>query len=150
MLENQKREMSELKDSEWIVSSNGGIASRENLPEYSVNVNGTENSCKLLVGIKEIDGDRFKPLTELVSSKPIPEKSRVHFYMRCAKCIAASSRRAHDLFTSELIQEELRVFSDGEYIWSTDTLYYFDKYNLCLPHDFINKAKNWHPVSDKK
>lgn len=112
--------------------------------------NHIENSCKLLVGIKEIDGDEFQPLTELVHDKSIPEKSRVHFYMRRAKSIAAASGRAHDLLTGELIKEELRLFSDGEYVWRTDTLYYFDRYNLSLPQDFINKVKNWHPLTDKK
>lgn len=67
----------------------------------------------------------------------IPEKNKVLHYMKNCKVIAAAPGRMRDVFSNTSIPGEMLAYSDGTYYWSTEAIYYFDKYNLQLPDDFI-------------
>lgn len=43
---------------------------------------------------------------------------------------------ARDAITGERIGVPA-VYRDGDYSWRTETIYYFEKYNLALPDDFV-------------
>lgn len=69
----------------------------------------------------------------------IPNKSRILQYLRSCKVIAAAPGRMRDVFSDKPIQGEMLVYSDGTYYWNTEAIYYFEKYNMKLPDEFINR-----------
>lgn len=45
--------------------------------------------------------------------------------------------RLRDVVSGDVIYEPLAFSEDGEYAWRSDVVYYFEKYNLTLPEEFI-------------
>ena len=43
-----------------------------------------------------------------------------------------------DVIAGKRINSEWVLHSDGVYEWTSDITYYYEKYNLILPQDFIN------------
>ena len=69
----------------------------------------------------------------------IPFKGRVLEYLRNCKVIAAAPGRMTDVFTNKPIPGEVLAYSDGNYYWGTEAIYYFEKYNMKLPDEFVNR-----------
>lgn len=69
----------------------------------------------------------------------IPRKNRVLEYLRKGKIIAVAPGRIRDIFTDEAVPGEILAYSDGKYYWNSETIYYFEKYNMKLPDEFINR-----------
>lgn len=70
----------------------------------------------------------------------IPNKKQILQYMRSNKVIAAAPGRLKDVFTNQPIKGEMLAYSDGVYYWGTEAIYYFDKYNMKLPDEFVNRV----------
>lgn len=70
----------------------------------------------------------------------IPGKARVLHYLKGQEIIAAAPGIMRDAFTGERIRGEMLLYSDGKYYWGSETIFYFEKYNLQLPKDFICRA----------
>lgn len=79
-------------------------------------------------------------IKENVSDSAMDGKSTVLSYLKSGRRIGAISGSSRDIFTDKPIKGELIVLSDGEYEWTSDIIYYFDKYNLALPSEFITKS----------
>ena len=73
------------------------------------------------------------------TSTDIENKAKVLQYMRSCKVIAAAPGRMIDAFSHATIPGEMLAYSDGEYYWGSEAIYYFEKYNLKLPDDFVNR-----------
>ena len=69
----------------------------------------------------------------------IPNKTQVLRYLRSCKVIAAAPGIMRDAFTGKVIPGEMLAYSDGKYYWGSEAIYYFEKYNLKLPDDFLNE-----------
>jgi hypothetical protein len=89
---------------------------------------------------KEIAGDKYKPLNELMIEMPIERKNKVLSYMKKAPVIAVSPTLPRDVISGERIPGELLMHEKDGYSWRSDVIYYVDKYNLTLPDDFIALA----------
>lgn len=74
------------------------------------------------------------------TSSDIPGKARVLHYLKGQEVIAAAPGIMRDAFTGERIHGEMLLYSDGEYYWGSETVFYFDKYNLQLPEEFVRRA----------
>lgn len=72
----------------------------------------------------------------------IPNKKRILEYLRGCKVIAAAPGRMRDVFEDKTIPGQMLAYSDGTYYWGSEAIYYFDKYNMKLPDDFINRILN--------
>ena len=97
--------------------------------------------CLSVVGIgyfKEHHGNKYPCFQSTQSA--ISNKSKVLRYMKSCKVIAAAPGRMKDTFANTVIPGEMLAYSDGTYYWGAEAIYYFDKYNLKLPDDFIAKA----------
>jgi hypothetical protein len=70
----------------------------------------------------------------------VENKNKVLRYMRSCRVIAAAPGRMKDVFANTLIPGEMLAYSDGRYYWGTEAIYYFDKYDMKLPDDFINRV----------
>ncbi len=73
----------------------------------------------------------------LISSEPISMKEKVLDYLKSAKIVAVSPSIPRDVITQERIPGDFCYYSDGKYSWRSDTIYYFEKYNLKLEDEFI-------------
>lgn len=73
------------------------------------------------------------------TSEPIENKNVVLDYMRNkSKPIGYMPMKYKDIFTGEFIKMEACTKSDDRFRWFNVVEYYFDKYNLKLPDEFIN------------
>ena len=70
----------------------------------------------------------------------IPNKEQILRYMKSGRVIAAAPGRLKDVFTNQPIEGQMLAYSDGDYYWGTETIYYFEKYNLKLPDEFVQRA----------
>lgn len=68
-----------------------------------------------------------------------PSKEKVLKYLRNSKVIAAAPGIMKDVFMEKTISGEMLAYSDGEYYWGSEAIYYFEKYDLKLPDAFIDK-----------
>jgi len=76
-------------------------------------------------------------IKENISASPGAEKETILNYLKSGSVIAAISGVAKDVFTNEDIKGEWFLMSDGVYEWSSDIIYYYEKYNLILLDEFI-------------
>ena len=93
----------------------------------------------IVIGMyKEIGGDGYPPIRELLSEAPIEGKVIVSRYLKEQPDVAASPGFMKDEITNERIPGTLLMYSDGVYAWRSEVVFYFDEYNLRLPEEFIN------------
>lgn len=50
----------------------------------------------------------------------------------------------YDLIKNEPTFESIYAFTDDEYYWDSEEIYYFENYNLRLNEEFILKVKRAH------
>lgn len=81
--------------------------------------------------------DSLPSIKDSIQNKSISEKERILHYLKSAKKGAFSPGNIKDVITGEKISGEFCCYSDGEYAWRSDIIYYVEKYNLKLDSDFI-------------
>lgn len=59
-------------------------------------------------------------------------------YLKSGVVYGAKPEIMHDNFTHEKIPYESLVMTDGHYRWSSELLYYVEKYNMMLPKEFVS------------
>lgn len=79
-------------------------------------------------------------IKENISNAKDDNKSKVLDHLKNGKILAAIVGTAKDVFTNDVINGEWVLMTDGIYEWSSDIVYYYEKYNLILPTDFVNYA----------
>lgn len=72
------------------------------------------------------------------SSKGYDGQSIVSKYLRSGMVIEAKMTTLLDHFTLDTLHMVNLVFTDGEYKWTTEFIYYIDKYNMLPPIEFVN------------
>lgn len=73
-----------------------------------------------------------------ISDFAIKNKERILRYLKSGKTKFISPSAIVDIFTGKTVNIELCIYTDGAYAWSSETMYYFEKYNLKLNQDFID------------
>ncbi|MBQ2942642.1 MAG: hypothetical protein IJD97_10475 [Clostridia bacterium] len=93
----------------------------------------------MIIGkIKEVYNDKNLPsIYDLIREKPIEHKAKILEYLRNGKIEAYAPGRVKDIISGQYIDCDLCCYTDGKYEWRSDTIYYFDKYNLKLDDGFI-------------
>ena len=90
-------------------------------------------SKKKLISINVKDEELIR---NNVSDSPINEKQAILDYFHSIPAWAVAPGVFKDIFTGKIVIG-IEAFEDGVYYWHSDTVYYFEKYNLKLPDDFI-------------
>ena len=91
--------------------------------------------------IREIYGDENLPSIKDLTRERIPEnKDEILDYLKRGSVIAVAAGRATDFISGETIDGDFFCYSDGKYIWRSDTIYFFERYNIELPKDFVEHA----------
>ena len=68
-----------------------------------------------------------------ILDKPDENRQKVLNHLKNGKIIASIVGSAKDVFTNQVINGEWVLMTDGVYEWSSDIVYYYEKYNLNLP-----------------
>lgn len=88
---------------------------------------------------KEIMNDSNYPsIYDLVSDNEIQNKSYIVNYLKSGRVSSASPSIVYDIISGEKINQHLEMLNDGKYAWRSDTIYYFEKYNMKLSDEFID------------
>ena len=93
------------------------------------------------ISLSTIKADK---LLRFINDTEIKGKEEILNYMKNAKSCGVSSATVVDVFTGEDTGIVKHCYADQEYGWTSDTIYYFEKYNLALDKGFI------HHVLDKR
>lgn len=83
--------------------------------------------------------DKYPSIKDLIN-KPIRNKKEIIEYMKGCKIQAAAPAVVIDLINPEIKLGELYMMTDGKYSWRSDVIYYFEKYDMELPEEFIHHA----------
>ena len=98
---------------------------------------------KLIGEVKEMYNDeKYRSVLPDIKSKKkkkeIADKKQVLSYLKSFPAVSSSPYIVKDIITGDKINIPLEFYTDGVFGWRSDTVYYFEKYNLELGKDFIN------------
>ncbi len=96
-----------------------------------------KNLKSLNIYSEYIKNSKVGSIKDNISTTVNPYKEDILEHLRRGKHIAALCGGARDIFTGKPIKGEWLLLSDGEYKWTTDIIYYFEKYNLILLDEFV-------------
>ncbi len=108
-------------------------------------VQATEKGKEMIVigKVQEIYRDSSLPaIKENVLKLDQATKDVVLKYLKKGKVTSSAPSTARDVLTGEKLGFSLTMQSDGEYAWRSDTVYYFEKYDLNLGNEFIGHVMN--------
>lgn len=74
---------------------------------------------------------------DYVAEKETYDKRKVIEYLKSQKRVASCPRASIDCVTGVVISPSYSVYTDGEYDWCDFLIYHIEKYNVLLPHDFL-------------
>ncbi|EET8529786.1 hypothetical protein ACW2B0_005158 [Escherichia coli] len=85
----------------------------------------------------------------IIESKGMMDKKHIDDvlrYLRGGRIFSISPGLAFDIFSNAKIPiGTLEIYTDGEWCWYSDLIYYIEKYHISLPLEFMNKmeSKKW-------
>lgn len=97
---------------------------------------------KTICAYREFDDDNTLPSAkDNVTDTAVENKDKVLNHLKSGKLLFVAATTIKDIFTGKPIVGGLCTYTDGEYTWTSEELYYFEKYNLKLNADFINSIQ---------
>lgn len=90
--------------------------------------------------IREICNDDAYPSIRDLINRPIAEKKKVLEYMKTSKADTVTHTALKDAINPNKSMPDLYMITDGTYTWSSAALYYFEKYDMELPEEFVQWA----------
>jgi len=95
-----------------------------------------------LQSFKEIIPNGKMSLRDYISDTPHPHKTEILQYLKAQKhatgIVAATIKM--DAIDGVSRIGSIQHYEDGVYYWGTEVIYYFNRYNLQLPDDFISRV----------
>lgn len=91
---------------------------------------------------KELTGQQTDPSILSGHGKHIDEKQIILDYLNSFEAEAVQTRAMTDYFTNISLPDSVECFTDGEYIWTSEDVYHFEKYDIELNRDFIEYVLN--------
>ena len=89
------------------------------------------------IGYEEIDsGHNFPHLADSLEKQRYPYQEAIADFLKNGEEEFAQMSRAKDVFTGEVIPEEVLVMRAGDFYWSNELAWYVQRYNLRLPQAF--------------
>lgn len=87
-------------------------------------------------------GYGYPSLKDYFQNESYNEKDKIIKYLSNGKSVLASPEIHKDIVTGAKIPLKLEIMTDGKYTWSTEIIYYVDKYNLRLKKEFEEYVLN--------
>ena len=88
-------------------------------------------------------------IEEFFSDTSVEEKDRILMYLKKWDTGARAPNSFYDVLTGKPIGGEYCLYCDGEFVWETNTVYYFEKYNLKLTDEFLKHVLSQDAVTFK-
>lgn len=95
---------------------------------------------KHICDYKEFGRNTDKSVKDYISNTPIPEKNLIMKWFSYGSWTAIRCMTLYDYIKDQLLSPSVNFFTDGEYEWSTEESYHFEKYNMVLNQHFIDKV----------
>ena len=84
------------------------------------------------------NNEKYPSIYTAICNEPHPQKGKILAYLKSRKASAVSPGFYRDVIDNKTIINSPKCYTDGTYLWRSDTIYYFEKYNLRLNQDFID------------
>ena len=95
---------------------------------------------KKIADVKEITHNENHPsIIYAISPHDNVCKEKILAYLKSGEIILKADEKFVDAINLKEIEHTPLCYCDGEYEWSTEEIYYVEKYNLCLNKDFLLK-----------
>lgn len=82
--------------------------------------------------------DHYPSILTAIHKEEPPFKEVVLNYLKNGKTCAVAPGKLRDVIDGTTDINSLACYTDGTYLWRSDVIYYFEKYNIDLPDDFIS------------
>ena len=83
-------------------------------------------------------------LKTLITKEPIDNKQKILSYLKAGEDDGVRCSSVHDYVTDEYTGSTIHLYTDGEYFWDDEEIYHFEKYNIPLTNDFLQKVANYY------
>ncbi len=105
--------------------------------EYALN-KLKEKEPPIIIGqTREIYKDDGYPSIRDLINQPIAEKQQILDYMKRCEIVAVAPGAPRDIINPDNKLPWLYTMSDDKYGWSSELIYYVEKYDMALPQDFV-------------
>ena len=95
---------------------------------------------KYIDDYKEFEYDSDISVLDHISETEIPEKKKVLEYLTSFEVDGVRCASLTDFIKKQILSKGVCIYTDGEYVWDDEEIYHFEKYNMELNKDFINKV----------
>ena len=97
---------------------------------------------KAISDYKEINGNASSPSLKSGIGVENHYKNAVLEHMKKIEAEVVQARSMMDYISGTTLHDSVECFTDGEYFWTSEEIYHFEKYNLKLNDDFIQYVLN--------
>ena len=95
---------------------------------------------KSIVEFREMfQNDQLPSIQELISDEAPENKEQILKHLKSFKVHAVAPGIMRDCITKERIPGALCSYNDGEFYWRSDMIYYFERYNIKLCDEFLER-----------
>lgn len=84
--------------------------------------------------------DKYPSIMDFIKDTEPNKKDEIIKYFDKSKISSVSTSYVHDEIEKIQTNIPLVMKTDGEYAWRSDLEYYYNKYNIGLPQEFIKKV----------
>ncbi len=95
---------------------------------------------KRITNYKELSTNATESLLNHINKNEIKDKQIIMRYLYDGENIAIACHTLFDYVKNKSTGGNVFLFSDGEFIWNSEDIYHFEKYNMELEQSFINKV----------
>ena len=81
--------------------------------------------------------EEYPSIMNAIHGEPPKDKAKILRYLKNGEAGAMSPGYLYDRVNRETILRNPVCYNDGKYAWRSDLIYYYEKYNVDLPEDFI-------------
>ncbi len=80
------------------------------------------------------------PIIEMINESPVDRKDDILKYMKSGKDDGVRCSSIYDFVLGCSTGDTIHCYKDDEFEWDDTEIYHFEKYNILLDPQFINKA----------
>lgn len=95
-------------------------------------------SDKDISNYKEFDSNPDYPSVKSAIGIKSEYKDKILAYFKKYKQVVAITREMVDYISGKSLRKSVLGFTDGEYWWTSEEVYHFEKYDMKLNDDFIS------------
>ena len=95
---------------------------------------------KFVTEFKEFHKKCADSMLDHISDQPIEGKEKVLRYLKNAEEDGVRCAGIYDHVEKESTMKTIHLYTDGEYYWTSEEIYHFEKYNIPLNKRFLQKV----------